>query len=269
MSRIAVCSWSLQPSDAHDLAERVRACGLDAVQLALDPVRSGLMPVDEMRRVLTEAGITAVSGMMAMVGEDYSTIETIRRTGGLVAAEHFEANLEAARANARVAGALGIPLVTFHAGFIPDEGEPDRALMAERLRRMHDVFGGEGLGIALETGQESAASLRSFLDEAGGDIGVNFDPANMILYGTGDPVAALRSLAPFVRQVHVKDALPSESPGQWGVEKPVGEGAVDWPAFFREVPPGLDLVVECEAGEDRTGNVRQAVELIRRHLGDR
>jgi sugar phosphate isomerase/epimerase len=269
MSRIAVCSWSLQPTDARDLAERARACGIDAVQLALDPVRSGLMPVDEVRRTLADADIAVLSGMMAMGGEDYSTIETIRRTGGLVQPQHFEANLEAAGGNARIARALGVSLVTFHAGFIPEEGEPARALLAERLRRMREAFAAEEVEVALETGQEDAGSLLSFLDEAGGDIGVNFDPANMILYGTGDPVVALRSLAPFVRQVHVKDALPSDSPGQWGVEKPAGEGAVEWPAFFEEVPAGVDLVIEREAGEDRTGDVRQAAELIRRHLEDR
>ena len=80
--------------------------------------------------------------------------------------------------------------------------------------------------------------------------GVNFDPANMILYGMGDPVAALRALEPHVRQVHVKDALPSATPGEWGSEVRAGTGRVDWPAFFaiaREL--GVAFLIEREAGE--------------------
>ncbi len=261
MPRIAVCSWSLQPRDAAELVERVRACGLDSVQLALDPVRTGIIDAD----VLYRQDIRIVSGMMAMAGEDYSTLESIRRTGGLVPDEHFAMNLEAAHTNAQLARELGLRLVTFHAGFIPDEPGARRTQLVERLARVRDAFAAEAVAIALETGQESAESLIAFLDEVGGDVGVNFDPANMILYGMGDPVAALEQLAPRVRQVHVKDARASQSPGQWGVEVPVGEGEVDWRAFFAAVPADVALVIEREAGDDRIGDVRRALSLIRAH----
>ena len=80
-----------------------------------------------------------------------------------------------------------------------------------------DSFTDAGLRIAFETGQETAATLLEALDElARPEVGVNFDPANMILYGMGDPVAAARALASKIAQVHIKDAIPAPRPGDWG-----------------------------------------------------
>jgi sugar phosphate isomerase/epimerase len=161
--------------------------------------------------------------------------------------------------------------VTFHAGFLPeDDGDPERAVLLDRLRAVADLFADRGLRLGLETGQETAETLAAVLDELERpNVGVNFDPANMILYGKGDPVEALRRLAPRVVQVHVKDAVPTNAPGTWGRETPVGAGAVDWPAFMAvalAIDPPVDFVIEREAGADRTDDVRAASELIRRHL---
>jgi L-ribulose-5-phosphate 3-epimerase len=265
--RIAVCSWSLQPAGAADLVQRVQACGVRAVQLALDPVRDGTMPLAELAPALAGAGIGVVSGMMAMAGEDYSTLESIGRTGGLVPDATWMANLEAAAGNARVAASLGIDLVTFHAGFVPhDRADAQRAVLLQRVREIARTFREHGVAVALETGQESAGTLLGMLadlDEAG--VGVNFDPANMILYGMGDPVQALARLAPHVRQLHIKDALPCPATGDWGTEVRAGTGAVDWNALFgliRQQLPGVDLVIEREAGTDRVADVRAARVLL-------
>jgi sugar phosphate isomerase/epimerase len=128
------------------------------------------------------------------------------------------------------------------------------------------IFRAEGARIAFETGQESAETLAHALDALGDDsIGVNFDPANMILYGMGDPVAAVRALAPRIAQVHIKDALPTKTAGTWGSEVRVGTGAVDWKAFLaaiERVPATIRLAVEREAGDDRVGDIRAALALL-------
>jgi L-ribulose-5-phosphate 3-epimerase len=270
--RIGVCSWSLEPAGARDLVRSTLACGLDAVQLALDPVRTGEMPLGDVHDELSNGGITVLSGMMAMVGEDYTTLESIQRTGGIVPDETWPANLAAASANARIARELGIRLITFHAGFVPhDSGDVRQRVLVERVRRIGDVFAQQDVSTALETGQETAATMLALIELLGGaDVGVNFDPANMILYGMGDPVAALDLLAPHVRMVHIKDAIPAPTPGTWGAEVPVGEGAVDWSSFFgllhaRGLRP--DLVIEREAGERRVVDVRTACALIERMNG--
>ncbi len=271
MNRVGVCSWSLQPSSPRDLADKVRACGLDAVQLALDPIRTGAWNEQEALASLRETNVTILSGMMATKGEDYSTLDSIRRTGGVRPDEHWDANLRAAHANADLAHRLGITLVTFHAGFLPhDPLDRERAAMLDRLRQIAAVFAARGVRVGLETGQESAETLLRVLDDLAAPIGVNFDPANMILYGMGDPVEALRQLAPHVVQVHIKDAVPTQVPGTWGREVVVGTGSVHWAAFFRAChDAGLtcDLVIEREAGDRRINDVRDAARLVRQHTG--
>ena len=267
MRNVGVCSWSLRPTDAASLAAAVKDCGLGAVQLALDPIREGRWPEAASVAALQRAGIRLLSGMMATAGEDYSTLESIQRTGGIRPDSTWQQNLKAAEANAALAKRLGLGLVTFHAGFLPHEPrDAERLRMIERLRAVADVFAASGVSVALETGQESAETLIGVLRDLNRPgIGVNFDPANMILYGMGEPVAALQRLAPWVRQVHIKDATPAARGGEWGTEVPAGGGAVAWTRFFgvlRQSLPAVNLVIEREAGNDRVGDVRIARRLV-------
>lgn len=270
---IALCSWSVRPTSPHDLAAHTHSAGLKAVQLALDPIRIGQWSSDDTRDVLRSEGITIVSGMMAMHGEDYSTLDSIKRTGGVRSNAHWQTNLDAARANSDVAEALGIRLVTFHAGFLPhDPSDPLRITMLDRLAHLADIFGDRGIAVAFETGQEKAPTLAAILHDLARpqDIGVNFDPANMILYDMGDPIQAVRMLAPCIRQFHIKDAKRTTEPGQWGTEVPVGSGDVRWPAFFAAVREckleHCDLVIEREVGQNRVADIAAAATLIRSHL---
>ena len=264
---IAVCSWSLQAESPAQLVERVRATGASAVQLALTPLVEKPDVWGDCVAALTAADIEIVSGMLETVGEDYSTLETIRVTGGVVPDATWHATRARAVEVAKVAGRHGIRLVTFHAGFIPHEAGAERDGLFARLREIAAIFRAEGARIAFETGQESAETLAHALDALGDDsIGVNFDPANMILYGMGDPVAAVRALAPRIAQVHIKDALPTKTAGTWGSEVRVGTGAVDWKAFLaaiERVPATIRLAVEREAGDDRVGDIRAALALLR------
>ncbi|MHC5210294.1 MAG: sugar phosphate isomerase/epimerase family protein [Planctomycetota bacterium] len=267
MTRLGVCSWSLQPATPAHLVESVRETSLTGVQLALDPLRIGHWSEQETRDALETAGIAVLSGMACMHGEDYSTIQRIRETGGLRPRRHWRRNLRASRDNAALAARLGVRLVSFHAGFLPeDAADPERTRLLKRLEAVTDAYAEAGVSVALETGQESAATLLAVLtDLARPTLGVNFDPANMLLYGTGDPVEALAALRPHVLQMHVKDARSSGVAETWGTEVPVGEGEVDWPAvlhLLRSDGPPCDLLVEREAGTERVADVRRAVALL-------
>jgi L-ribulose-5-phosphate 3-epimerase len=276
VAKLGVCSWSLRPTSALDLCERARAAGLGAVQLALDPIRTGgdgSEWSEELALALCERfGLTLLSGMMAMEGEDYSTLDSIRRTGGIRPAAMWERNLAAAAADAALARRLGLRLVTFHAGFLPhDARDPERSTMIERLSILQRMFADAGVAVALETGQESAEILLAILQELadrGTPVGVNFDPANMVLYGMGDPVEALRQLAPWVQQIHIKDACVTDDVGQWGREMVVGEGQVRWAEFARmyhDAGLSCDLVIEREGGDERVKDVRTAASVVRRY----
>ena len=261
--RLAVCSWSMRPSDPVQLVERLRAAGMRRVQLALVPMVDAPAVWGEAAEALRAAGIAIESGMLAPRGEDYASIPRIRETGGLRPDATWQENQKLAIGVARAASTLGLRLVTFHAGFIPhDRADPLRTRMIERLRVVTDLFAEEGVGVAFETGQESASCLLEALDELDRPAaGVNFDPANMLLYGAGDPLEGFRLLKPWVRQVHAKDATPSGTPDAWGRETPVGAGAVPWKAFMAEVatlPADVAVVIEREGGERRVEEVASA-----------
>lgn len=261
--RLAVCSWSLHPQSPESLCDLLEQIGIRRVQLALSPILRQPEIWAESFDVLRERGIEIVSGMMQPVGEDYSTLESIARTGGLRPDEKWTENREHAADMADLAAAHGISLITLHAGFLPEiRDDPERLRLIRRLQVIADLFGSQRISIGLETGQESAETLLDVLDAvARPNVCVNFDPANMILYGMGDPIESLRLLAPRVRQIHVKDALPTKRPGEWGEEVPVGQGAIDWPTFLEiamAIDPPANLVIEREAGEDRVGDVRAA-----------
>ena len=266
--RLGVCSWSLKPRSIEELVQSLRACGVDAVQLSLASLRTPAFEPQRTAAALREAGIDIRSGMTSMRGEDYSTLATIKQTGGVRADEHWPENLAIAKADAAIARPLGLTLVTFHAGFLlHDPRDPERAKLVTRLRTIVDVFADHGVRTGFETGQETAETLLEVLSELDRtSAGVNFDPANMILYGMGDPVAALAQLGPRVLQVHVKDARATTQPGEWGTEVVVGTGQVDWQHFFDvldRVQPAIDLMIEREAGTSRIADITAAREFVR------
>jgi len=269
--QIGVCSWSLQATGPQDLAEKVNTLGLKRVQLGLTPHRDDPGTWEGVQEVLAESGIHIVSGMFSTVGEDYTTPETIRRTGGIVPDEHWDENWELAEAAASTAKAMGLELVSTHAGFLPHEpSDPDFEKLSLRVARLAGLFAEYDGSLLLETGQETAETLLMFLDEmvkrGAQNIAVNFDPANMILYDMGDPIDALRRLVPHVRQVHVKDGRTTTVKDQWGDEVVVGTGEVDWTAFVRilaEADFSGSYVFEREAGDDRLGDITLGIAALR------
>ncbi|MBN1941932.1 MAG: sugar phosphate isomerase/epimerase [Phycisphaerae bacterium] len=268
-ANIGVCSWSLG-GGLDDLLSALDTLALRRVHLALEPLRDDPAWAGAGQR-LAEAGVTIGAGMMGCIGEDYSTLETIHRTGGLMLDENWRRNFDDARAIAEIAADLNVPQVSFHAGFIsPDADQPEFAKLLDRVGQVADVFAGSGIDLLLESGQENGPTLETFLAKLGKpNVGVNFDPANIILYDMGDPVESLRRLMPGVRQVHIKDAVRTTTPGQWGKEVPAGDGQVDWRAFFDVLREGNftgNLMIEREAGPSRVADIQQAVTMIKQHL---
>lgn len=269
LERLAVCSWSLLPTDPEDLAQKLCATGIRRVQLELDPLRASPKIWGDTEKILREHDITVVSGMVRCLGEDYSTLDSIRLTGGIAPDATWEQNVKNISACAAIAKKMGLKLVTFHAGFLPpNESHPTFGKMLQRLDVVADIFMVQNILLGLETGQETAPELAALLHKLNHpNIGVNFDPANMILYDKGDPVKALHILAPWIRQVHINDARRTRTPGTWGQEVPVGTGEVDWRGFFstfKHVVFNVNLAIEREHGSNRVGDVRAAREVLER-----
>jgi len=267
LDRLAVCSWSLQPTSPQDLITKLEGTGIRRVQLALNPLRESPGVWGETPALFRQKVITIISGMFGCVGEDYSTLETIRLTGGIAPDARWEQNWTNIQATAALARGLGLKLVTFHAGFLPhEEKDPNYTKMLLRLSETADVFKAAKIALAFETGQETAPVLVQLLHKLKRqNVGVNFDPANMILYDKGDPIAALRTLGRWIRAVHIKDARRTKVPGTWGEEVVAGTGEVDWPAFFatlRELKYTGNFSIEREWGNQRVEDIRAAKEVV-------
>ncbi len=185
---------------------------------------------------LGELGIELTCVFAGFEGESYADIPTTQRTVGLVPPETQEARTAEMKAIADFAHLLGCRAVGLHLGFIPhDTSDPSYQKIVEITQGLCDHCQNLGQTLHLETGQETADGLLQFIADVGRDnLKVNFDPANMILYGTGEPIEALKKIGRHVASVHCKDAKWAANPGQeWGQEVPLGEGDVNIEAYLR------------------------------------
>ena len=257
---LALCNWSLQ-TDPEGVTRIASELGIGCVNLALKPAfqENGDAYLASVRRQPW-----AISAMtIGFSHEDYSSLESIRATGGIVPDAHWPQNRETVLRALAVAVDFGVPYLTLHAGFIGGPDREEALRFRRRLADLADAAAEHGRSLLLETGQETAAELRDLLVQLNHPaLGVNFDPANMLLYGKGDPVEALPLLGRWIRHVHVKDAQASAVPGVWGTEVPWGQGQVGGARFLHALKHiGYDgtLVIERETGRDRFGDIRRTV----------
>jgi len=198
--------------------------------------------------------ITVVFG--GFEGESYADIPTTAKTVGLVPPETRAERVQEFKEISDFANLLGVDTVALHLGFIPhDAGEGVFDEVVAVTREICDHCQANGQRFHLETGQESAEDLLQFIAAVDRDnLFVNFDPANMILYGSGEPVEALGKVAKHVRSVHCKDATWSDKPGEtWGAEVPLGQGAVGFESFLgklKEIGYDGPLTIEREIPQD-------------------
>src|SRR3954451_5314878 len=206
-------------------------------------------------------------------GESYADIPTVKRTVGLMPLETRAARTTELKAIADFARDLNVSVVGIHLGFVPHEtADPDYRTMVELTRGVCDHCKRNGQALHLETGQEPVDVLIDFLDDVARDnLFVNFDPANMILYGAGEPLPALEKLGSGVRSIHCKDATWSDRPGEtWGREVPLGEGDVAMAAFVKTLKKiGYEgpLTIEREIPEEparQKAEIGGAIELLER-----
>jgi L-ribulose-5-phosphate 3-epimerase len=267
---IGVCSWSIHPKDTPDLIASVKKLGLQHVQLAM----GALAVMDDKQKhqelgLLKNSGLTFTAGMIGFGDEDYTTIASIRKTGGYVNEQLFPMRRQITKAAAQVGLELGMKMLTAHIGFVPPSSDPNYAKMVERVGLIADDLKSLGVILLMETGQESAPELLQFLNDlARPNVKVNFDPANMILYGAGEPIEAIGILGRHIGHVHVKDATASNNPGTvWGTEVPFGTGQVPPREFLRALEDAGftgPLAIEREAGETRMKDIAFAIETLKK-----
>jgi L-ribulose-5-phosphate 3-epimerase len=244
----AGAAWAQEPSvkalrlgviahgrDADTAIARVRRLNFSNCQVYLD--QTDAAAADNLRKALDKYRIEATSLIVTGPGPEVYDFVNGPKTIGLVPRESRAARIERMKLGSDFARRAGIPGVQGHAGFIPEN--PNDPLFGEVVLALKEVASHckqNGQTFRCETGQETPITLLRAIRASGLDnIGVNFDAANLILYGKANPVDALEILGPHVLGVHAKDGLYPTDPGKLGEEVPIGEGKVDFPRLIQRL----------------------------------
>ncbi len=164
--------------------------------------------------------------------------------------------------------ALGVTDIIIHAGFVPnDPFSPQYANLCASVYSIASYAKKLGMNLLLETGGEAPITLLRMIQDVGtGNIFVNFDPANIVMYGYGNPVDALEIIGKYVRNFHGKDGKLPTTPRELGVETPVGQGWVDFEKVIKKLK-SLEydrfITIEREiTGEQQTKDILIAKEYL-------
>lgn len=223
---------------AEETLKYVSQFGLRAIQLGILPSVDCIAAVKEWKAALSDSPFLLTSAVCCYTGEDYSSYQQVYETVGFTNVTYRAERIARTIEIANFAHEFGISAVSCHIGFIPaDTQDPLYAELIEVAQTLCDAMAKNGQNFVLETGHESAAVLlKFFADVNRNNLKINFDPANMILYGSGDPIEALREVQQHVISVHCKDGRsPIPGTGKLGNECTLGEGEVNFPDFIRQL----------------------------------
>lgn len=269
--------WSLGVFTSIDAGlgvhlEVARDLQIPSIQLHT-PHGAGRTPeaAEQFLKKLDSYGIELTCVFGGFEGESYADIPTVEKTIGLVPVSTRSARLQEMKEISDFTRLLGCNTIGLHLGVVPhDTQSREYSEIIEVTRQLCDHALYNEQNVHLETGQESAEALVQFIgDMKRLNLFINFDPANMILYGMGEPIPALKQVGAFVRSVHCKDATWSDQPGvTWGAEVPLGKGQVDMRAFLmtlKEIGYYGPLTIEREIPQDRErqkSEIQYATELL-------
>lgn len=260
----------------RDTIPRVKALGVRCGQLGIHGGIDLNGAAEFWKAEAEREDFTIVTVVCAYNGEDYADIPTVQRTVGFIPPATREEREARTKAVSDFAAELGVKSIACHIGFVPDDdSHPDYVAVHGMVRRICDHAAKHGQTFVLETGQEPAHTLMHFLKDVDrANLGINFDPANMILYGTGDPIEALDILKDKVLSVHAKDGdwPPKDVPGALGTEKPLGAGAVGMERFVAKLKEigykgTVNIEREIEDLELRFADMANGVKLLERLRG--
>ncbi len=180
---------------------------------------------------------------------------------------------------------LETDIVTTHIGVVPEDPNHERyKIMSEACFELSRYADSIGSHFAIETGPETSATLKKFLDQLGSTgVAVNLDPANLVMVTGDDPVKAVHNLKDYIVHTHAKDGVMlSRGEPEWiygiikapedvaGIEffreVPLGTGSVDFPAYLKalkEIGYKGFLTIERECGEDPAKDISLAVDFLK------
>ncbi len=204
--------------------------------------------------------------------------------GGFCFADRNPAKIEKSKRIIDLAKELGTDVVTTHIGVVPEDKTVDRyKVMQEACFELSRYADSIGAHFAIETGPETSAILKEFLDSLGSTgVGVNLDPANLVMVTGDNPVDAVYNLQKYIVHTHAKDGKQifyKDPEIIYGLkqevivtddsflEVPLGEGQVPWTEYLNALEDiGFKgfLTIEREVGDDPEKDIRSAVEFLKK-----
>jgi len=197
-------------------------------------------------------------------------------TLGLVPPEYRWVRIQALKQWVDFAVELGAPALITHCGFIPESpAYPDYAPTRHAVAQVAKYCKSKGIGFWFETGQETPVTLLRLIQDLEAsdkldNLGINLDPANLIMYGRGNPIDSLDVFGRYVKCIHAKDGVYPTNGRELGREVRVGTGKVNFPEFIkklRDIGFTGDFIIEREiSGEQQRLDIAQTVNDLKRWL---
>jgi len=258
-------------NDPQAAMAKVRALGFPTCQVYVEEFAHELAA--SLRHALDESKIEATSFVVGGPGKEVWDFYGGPLTIGLVPRETRAARVAHLKKASDFAKKCGIAAVQTHCGFIPEN--PNDALCQETIAAMREVAAyckNNGQNFRYETGQETPITLVRAIRDVGLDNqGVNFDLANLILYGKANPLDAIEILAPYIQGIHAKDGLWPTNPKDLGEEVAIGKGKVDFPriiARLKELNYRGAVTIEREiSGAQQMDDVKAAKNYLEKLIG--
>ena len=248
--------------------ERVLEVGIPTCQVACSAEHLvGKLNPDRIRAAAEATGIAITSIFLGFNGQVYDNHRG-PSTMGLVPLAFRQERLALAKRFSDTVREIGVPSVFSHIGFIPDdENDPLYVSFIEVMKELVGHCGANGQTFCFETGQELPSTLKRTIRDIGmGNVGINFDPANLVLYGKANPIDAVEIFGEYVKGMHAKDGVWPNRDEYLGHETPLGQGMVR----FDLVIPRLKkrgfrgpITIEREiSGPQQKADILKAKELL-------
>ena len=259
------------PLDSYEVEfGKLREIGLDRCQFHAWNDSSFLTEelALKVKEKAAECGVTITAVWRGWSGPKVWNFTEGPTTLGLVPREYREARIADLKVGSDFAPALGVGKVITHMGFLPEfPGDPEYPAIVEAIREVAEYCKANGQYLLLETGQETPVTLLRTIEAVGtGNVGINLDPANLILYGKANPVDALDVFGKYVMELHGKDGLYPTTGTDLGCEVKIGDGKV---CFERLIPRlheiGFDGTITIEreiSGEEQIRDIKSAKEFL-------
>ena len=246
---------------------KVAELGLPTCQVSW-PAENNLEQGEELRQAADRHGVRITTLWAVPPGRMVWNFVEGPTTIGIVPADMRNRRTEALINAAHVAAAIGVQSITTHVGFIPEfPGDEDYYGTLQALKAVVATCANEGIEFWFETGQETPVTLLRMIQDIGGDnVGINLDPANLLMYGKGNPIDAVDVFGEYVRGMHAKDGEYPTDGENLGREKPLGEGRVNFPVLLPKLKEkGFCGAVTIEreiAGPQQIADIKHAMKLL-------